>query len=240
MVEFSNFADFILPPADQMATAVTHSLRYHLYISKGQPGLHALHSSLTTAGVDATGLPTKAALTTDGLDGIGAIALGSEADTCTDARKVVLSLTSPLPLLYTTTLQKITIYMMPDPINPRVLHIYPLPHPTFEEGEVLPPKPIPHTQAAIIRTDLVTGLVAATMWSSSGLPLPKKSRQERHPQSTKRHKIIFASVALYAHLLGSSAKLTTPVDRSSYRPCATNMLLRLHTSTKHRPHVTLS
>jgi hypothetical protein len=46
----------------------------------------------------------------------------------------------------------------------------------LEEGEVLPPKPIPHTHVAINRTDLATGLVAAATWSSSSLTLPKKSR----------------------------------------------------------------
>jgi hypothetical protein len=33
MVELSNFVDFILPPADQMAAAVTDSLNYNLYTS---------------------------------------------------------------------------------------------------------------------------------------------------------------------------------------------------------------
>jgi hypothetical protein len=35
MVELSNFADFILYPTDQMATAVTDSLNYHLNTAKG-------------------------------------------------------------------------------------------------------------------------------------------------------------------------------------------------------------
>jgi hypothetical protein len=97
MVELSNFADFILPPADQMVTAVTDSLNYHLNIAKDQSGLHDLHPSLTIAGIDATSFPTEAALTTDGPDGVGAIAMGNEADTIIDTRKVHLSLTSPFP-----------------------------------------------------------------------------------------------------------------------------------------------
>jgi hypothetical protein len=36
MAELSNFADFILPLADQMATAVTGSLKYRLNRAKGQ------------------------------------------------------------------------------------------------------------------------------------------------------------------------------------------------------------
>jgi hypothetical protein len=87
---------------------------------------------------------------------------------------VVLSLTSPLPLLYATTLRNITIYPMPDPINPRFLRIYRAPKSTLEGGEVLPAKPFPHTQAALNRIDLATGLLEAATTSSSGLPLPKK------------------------------------------------------------------
>jgi hypothetical protein len=111
----------------------------------------------------------------------------------------------------------------------------------LEEGEVLPPKPIPRTQAAINRTDLATGLVPAAAWSSSGLSLPKRSRSARHHHITGRHKIISASVALYAHgasLLGSSVKIITPTDRSSYLARATDMLLRLQTSTRNRTNAT--
>jgi hypothetical protein len=120
MVELPNFADFILPRADHMTTAVTDSLNYHLNTRKGNTGLHDLHSSLTT----------------DGPDHVGAIAMGNDADTFTDTRKVALSLTSPL--------QKITMHMMPDPINPRLLRTYRVPQPTLEEDEVLSPEPIPH------------------------------------------------------------------------------------------------
>jgi hypothetical protein len=111
----------------------------------------------------------------------------------------------------------------------------------MEEGEVLLFKPIPHTHGAINRTDLATGLVAAATWSSNGLPLPKKSRPTRHHHIPERHKIIFVSVALYAHgasLLDSSAKIITPADSSSYLARATDMLLRLHTSTSHRTDAT--
>jgi hypothetical protein len=52
--------------------------------------------------------------------------------------------------------------------------------PTMEEGEVLPPKPISHTQAALNRTDLAIGLVEAATWTSNDLPLPKKLRPTRH------------------------------------------------------------
>jgi hypothetical protein len=58
----------------------------------------------------------------------------------------------------------------------------------------------------------------------------------------KRHKIIFATVALYAHgasLICGSAKITTSVDRSSYLSRSIDMLLRLQTSARNRtnpPH----
>jgi hypothetical protein len=68
-----------------------------------------------------------------------------EADaTFKDIRKVVLSLTSPLPLLYATIVNKITIHFTSDPTNPRLLRFYRVPKPPLEEGEILPPKLIPH------------------------------------------------------------------------------------------------
>jgi hypothetical protein len=55
--------------------------------------------------------------------------MGSADTTITDTRKVVLSLTSLLALLYATTLRKIRIHVMPDPINPMFLRIYLVPRP---------------------------------------------------------------------------------------------------------------
>jgi hypothetical protein len=50
--------------------------------------------------IEVTNFPTEASLsTTDEPDGVGAAAMGNEAATFTDTRKVVLSLTSPFPLL---------------------------------------------------------------------------------------------------------------------------------------------
>jgi hypothetical protein len=107
-------------------------------------GQHALQSSLT-AWIDTTNFSTEAALTADGPDGLGYVAMGNEDATFTDTRKVVVSLTSPLPLLYAIiTLQKTNVHMMPDPINPRFLRIYRVPKPTLEEGEA-PPRSLPHT-----------------------------------------------------------------------------------------------
>jgi hypothetical protein len=91
--------------------------------------------------------------------------------TFTDTQKVILSLTSSRSLIYATTLRKITIRLVPDPIKPQSLRIYSGPKPTQEEGEVLPPKPVrPRTCAALTRTDLATNLVACATWAPSGLP----------------------------------------------------------------------
>jgi hypothetical protein len=158
MDTLSNLTDSSLPPTDEMATTVTDSLNYHPNATKGRTILHTLHSSLTAAGIEASSFPTKAPLATDGPDGVGVITMGNEDATFTDTRKVVISLTSTLSLLYATALQKLTIHLMPDPINPRFLRIYRVPQQTLGEGEVLPPKPIPHTQAAINRTDLARQL----------------------------------------------------------------------------------
>jgi hypothetical protein len=35
MVEKSDFTDFILPPADKMATAITDPINYHLDTARG-------------------------------------------------------------------------------------------------------------------------------------------------------------------------------------------------------------
>jgi hypothetical protein len=71
--------------------------------------------------------------------------MGEAGATFKDTRKTVLSLTSPLSLLYATTPEKVTIHLMPDPINFRLLRIIRVPKPPLEEGEVSPPKPIFHT-----------------------------------------------------------------------------------------------
>jgi hypothetical protein len=95
-------------------------------------------------------------------------------------RKVVLSLTSPSPLPYATTLKKITIHLMFDPITPRLLRIYRVPKPPLEEGEVLPPKPTPHTRADLHHTDQPRTPVSYTTWACNGLPSQKKSSFTRH------------------------------------------------------------
>jgi hypothetical protein len=97
MVELSYFTEFILPPADEMATTVTDSLNYRLDTAIGKTGLHALHSTLVSGEVDVANFPTEATLTADGPDETGDIAMGSEATTFIDARKVVLSRVAPFP-----------------------------------------------------------------------------------------------------------------------------------------------
>jgi hypothetical protein len=201
MIEVSDFKDFILPPADQMATTVTDSLNYQLEIAKGQTGQHALHSSLTAAGIDATSFPTEVALTTDGPDGVGANAMVNEAATFTDTRKVVASRTSPLPLLHATTLQKITIHLMPDPIHPRFIRINRVPKLTLEEDEVLPPS-LSHTPKPL---------------STAPTSRPAKSRQLRGPSaaypSQKGHAPRDTTTLRNTSRLSSLRLLSTPAER---------------------------
>jgi hypothetical protein len=67
---------------------------------------------------------------------------------------------------------------------------------------------------------------------------PEKSLPTRHHHFTQRHKIIFATIALFAHgasLIGGSAKLATPIDRSSYLARPIDKLLRVLTSSRNRP-----
>jgi hypothetical protein len=222
-VETSDFTNFALPPTDKMAVVATDSLMYYFAITRRHTGFHALLSSITTAGVDVSTHPTEVALTIVGAD---AIAMGSAETSFTDARQAVLSLTSPLPLLYATTLTKIHVHRMPDPTNPRFLRIYRVPKAPLEEGEVPPQKnSIPHTSVVVNRTDLAIDEVADTItWATSGLSLKMKSRPIRHRHITERHKIIFASVILNAHcssIIGGSAKIFIPVDRSAYLAPAT-------------------
>jgi hypothetical protein len=139
----------------------------------------------------------------------------------------------------TTRLTKVRIHIMPDPINPRFLRIHRVPKPETKDGEVLPPKPVPHKQAAINRTDLATELLTDSTWTSSGLPSQHKARPTRHHHIMERHKIIFVSVSLNAHgssLLTCSAKLTTHVKRSTYPAEATDTFLRLHITARARPN----
>jgi hypothetical protein len=139
MIEPSDFADFALLLADHMAIAITDSINYHLDMARGRYGLHALYSTLMAARVDHTNFPTEAALSADELGWVGAVAMANEAATFTDTRKITI------PLLYVISLRKITIHMIPDPMNPRFLRIYRAPKSSLEEGEFLPPNlsPIP-------------------------------------------------------------------------------------------------
>jgi hypothetical protein len=105
MIESSGSTNFILPPANKMVMAVTDFLNYRLNTARGRTVLHVPLSSLTADGVDVTRHQAAATLTTEGLDGVGAIAMGTADNTFTDTRKVVLSLTSPITLLYATTIR---------------------------------------------------------------------------------------------------------------------------------------
>jgi hypothetical protein len=100
--------------------------------------------------------------------------MGTADNTFTDTRKVVLSLTSPPALLHATTLRKTRIHLMPDPINPWFLRISRVPIPETEEGEILPPKPVPDIQAVLNRTGMATVLVADITWTTNCLSSQEK------------------------------------------------------------------
>jgi hypothetical protein len=154
LIETSGFTNFVLPPADIMALAVTDFLNYRLDTARGKTSLLVLQSSLTATRVDITQHDATATLTTDEPDETGVTAMGTADNSLTDTRKVAISLISPLAL------PKIRIHVMPDPINPQFLLIYRGPKPETDNGEILPPKLVPHTQAALNRTDVATELVA--------------------------------------------------------------------------------
>jgi hypothetical protein len=130
---------------------------------------------------------------------------------------------------------------MPDPINPRFLRIYRVPKQQIEEGEIISSEPVPHTQAALNRTEMATGLVADSTWTTNGLPSRENANQRVTTTSWSVSKIILASVSLNAHvssLIGVSARLTTHVDRSSYVAKAIDRLLRLHDKSRPRSYAT--
>jgi hypothetical protein len=104
---------------------------------------------------------------------------------------------------------------MADPIDPQFLRIYRVLKAAIEEGEILPPKPVPHTQAAFDRTDLATGLLA----NNTDYPPKRKQYLFATTTSRKKNDIVFAYVTLNAHgssQLGGSAKLVSPIDRSTF------------------------
>jgi hypothetical protein len=135
-----------------MATATIDYIKYHRDTARGRTCLHPFYSSLAAAGIDVYYYPTRAELTTDVPDGVCAIAMVEAYATFTNTRKVVLILTSPLSLLYAATLKKIIIHLTYDPINPELVRIDRVPKSPLEEGELLPPKPIPHTRVDLHHT----------------------------------------------------------------------------------------
>jgi hypothetical protein len=100
------FTNFILPPADKMAVAVTDSLKYHLDTTRAKTTLQALLSSLAAHGVDVTTHQAEATLPSDGPNGVGAIAMGTTDTLLPGSIRSFSSLTSRLPLFYVTTLKK--------------------------------------------------------------------------------------------------------------------------------------
>jgi hypothetical protein len=188
MVETSDFANSLLSPTDKMATTITDTINYHIDTARGRNNLHALYPSLTATGIDVSQHQTKSALTINGPDGIGAIAMGDADITLTGPCKVVLSLTSPLPLLYATTLEKelsalcrtrsnLGSFVYIASQNQRWKRAMPYPYYlfTYLPYPTLPLSSMSHTpMPPLSRTDLATTLGADCTWASSSLPVQKK------------------------------------------------------------------
>jgi hypothetical protein len=121
MVETSEFKRFVLPTAAELGKSITDYATNDLATqSRHERQAQPLHHLMATC-IDTFSFGTVINLTNDGPHGYGgAISLGAEDSAFTDNRKRVLSLTSPLPLLYATSLKKIIVHLMPDPVNPLI------------------------------------------------------------------------------------------------------------------------
>jgi hypothetical protein len=82
---------------------------------------------LTDVGIDTSLYTTELALTREGPNENGALSLGAVDSTFTDDQKLVLSLTSPLSLLYATCFRTITLHFKPDPVSMLFLRVYRVP-----------------------------------------------------------------------------------------------------------------
>jgi hypothetical protein len=226
-----------------MATAVIDSINYHRDAIRGRTCRHTLYSSLTAAGLGVSKYQTKAELTTDGPDAVGAIVVG-EADTAFKAtRKVILSLTYPLTLLYAATVKKITIYLTSDRINPWMLRIYRVTKPPLEAEQIIPPNTIPNTRAKLHQTAHPNTRLPPLLMLRGPLAAFHPKRHHDLPDTTTSPTITQSFLPRrppHAHgssLLGGSAKLFTSVDRSSYLARAIDMLLRLRSPTHPSPEM---
>jgi hypothetical protein len=142
-----------------------------------------------------------------------------------------MSLTSPI-ICYHHQNYQYPPYARPD--KPQFLRIYRSMKLMLEEDDVLPAKPVPHTSAAINRAGRATKQVDDATWGNNGL----KKRPSHHHHITGRLNLMFVSVTMNAHgssLIGGSAKLIIPGDRSSYPARATNKLLGLRNSSGAHP-----
>jgi hypothetical protein len=127
----------------------------------------------------------------------------------------VLNLTSSFSLLYATSLKKQTVHLKPDSVNPLFMRVYRISAPSPEEGEIVPKSIIPHTTAAINRTDLVSQ-AAADADLGSNIRTPTITRPRHLHATTERHNIAFtffsciliSPYVVYARRLLDSSRTT--------------------------------
>jgi hypothetical protein len=103
LIEASRFAHLIPPTAKELATSITDSLTHYLNALQGQHRLASMTYKLTLVVVDLLSYTYGIKLSTKGPEGTGVLSLGNEDFAFTDNRRVVLSLSYPLPLLYATS-----------------------------------------------------------------------------------------------------------------------------------------
>jgi hypothetical protein len=116
--------------------------------------------------------------------------------TFTDTRKVVFGLTSPSSI---SLLSGKNYYAPYDrPYQPPAPPYLPPPQTSVGGRRTYTPRSVPHTYAALNRTDLATYLEVDATWASNGLSSQKKDIPTRHHHIIERYKIIFASVTAQA------------------------------------------
>jgi hypothetical protein len=123
---------------------------------------------------------------------------------------------------------------MRDPSRPTFMRVFCLPTP--KEGEIAPKKLAPNTSTALNITVATRAALDAT-WAISRRPPRKVTRPSHLHATTALHKIIFASLSLYAHgasLLGGYVRLSTPLVRATFSAQATDKLKCLQSPRRHR------
>jgi hypothetical protein len=180
----------------------TDSITHDSATESDKLGLTNLLDKLTTAEINTSTYGTELILTSEGQDGNGTLSLGAVDYIFTGNRKPILSLTSPLSLLYAISLKKITAHLTPESISPVFLRFYRIPKSSSEESEIITKTPIvPHTTATINRADLAAQAVEDATSASNGRHSPRSRVTRLHHvnATTEQHTIVFTTSSLDSH-----------------------------------------